>query len=463
MNQGLIRHIVSIVFVFSVAGFAYYEYKKTKSPQQHSKNHFLKQELSDLSQVKIQKSNQTLWMVRDQQEWFLKKPIKDLASFSEVSRWFDEIKIQPVEQLELEGDIPWDDYHIGQFPTVLLKFLDGSEVQFTVSSKGSFDDKFFIKKAKKLYKGEKYFSNEINSKDFQDFRNKKIIPSYGHAIQVQIQKPRFLSLNWKRNRWSIKDKDFPLSQKNLDLFWSELSTITASAIKEKATPASLSQYGLNNPAYQMSLAYSKKRKVIIKVSALKGNKAYVFASHRDYILEISKDYFEKMQISKNGIRDHGAAFRYPKHKVSDLELNFKKTYLLSQKKGAWKLKNPDKKKGLDFKNIQILMNSIYELKGVAYKKGTLSKVTNSVIAKNSKGDILLDLKAGPLVGSRVWIQSNLSKDLVALPVSAWNSILEKDIFVSQEVKIDPKLKEKLLKDKEQSKESKNDEHDGHDH
>ncbi len=451
MRKGLVRHIISLVFVFGVGGYAYYEYLQTNKSQntKSEEDYFFTQKLENLFEIKITKQKEVIVLSRKNQDWFLKKPIKDLASFSEVSRWFDEIKNQKVREIFGEGDIAWKDYYLKKYPEVHLKFSDGSSITFLVSSKGSFDEKYFIKKDNRLFIGEKHFFTEVNVKGFDSFRNKKIIPSYGHPIKVVIKNKGVMSFDWANYNWSFKEKDFPLDKKRLDSFWSDLSSLEVSSVKEKAADSSLKKYGLDQPSHQIYLSYSNGKKVTLKISSVRNNQVYVHGSHRNYILKISKDDAEKLKISKNDVRDHGLAFRYQKNKASSLELKSKKvSYSIVNKRNKWiSLSSPKKK--LDSKKVQILLNSIHELKGKKYKKGKLIKVAGSIIVKDISKKVLLDLKFSPDSGSLVWVQTNLSKDLVALSKSSLDLILKKNIFHSElkEEKIQKEPKNLDLKKK----------------
>ena len=431
VRKGLARHIISLVFVFSVGGYAYYEYlqtKKSKNTKSEERNFFTKK-LDNLSEIKITKAARLIVLSKKNQEWILKKPIKDSASFSEVSRWFDEIRNQKVREITIEGEIPWKDYYLKKYPEVLLKFSDDSQpIVFSVSSKSSFDGKYFIRKDDKLFIGEKYFFNEVNSKNFDSFRNKKIIPSYGgHPIKVVIKNKQTLSFDWIDYNWFFKEKNFPLDTKRLESFWSDLASIDVLSVKKRATADSLKKYKLNQATYQIQLSYAGEKKTTLKISSVRNNRAYVYGSHRDYILEISKEDAEKIKLSKHDIRDHGRAFNFQKEKASSLELKSKKvSYSLLNKNEKWvSLSSPEKK--LDSDKVQILLNSIHELRGQRYKKGSLKKVVTSIIIKDPSGGVLLDLKAAPSSSSIVWVKTNFSKELIAISKSSLDLIFKKDI------------------------------------
>jgi len=432
VKKGLARHIVSFVFVFGVGSYAYYEYAKTKKSKNNKKSFFIIKDLSKLEEIQISKQNQRLVLFKKNQDWYLKKPIKDVASFAEVSRWFDEIKNQEVREISLDDDIVWSDYYIGDHPKVDLKFSDKSSVDFIVSAKPSFDEKYFIKKGNKLFIGEKYFGNEIHDKDFNSFRNKKLIPPYGHPAKVVTKGRENLSFNWRNSNWMFKKADFPLDEKRLDRLWSDLSSMEALSIKEKVTAQSVNKYGLQQPVYQIHLFYDRgeeKKKTKIQISALKNDKAYVYASHRNYILEISEEDFKKIKISKKDIRDHSQPFRYQKERASSLELKSKQaSYELILKNNKWiSLSSKDQ---LDSKKVLILLNSIYELKGKKYKKGVLQKEAGSIVIKDKSGKTLLDFRFSDSSRGLVWIQTNLSKDLVAITKPSLKFILDKNIYLS---------------------------------
>lgn len=305
------KTIIQIFFSFLVlvlGAWAVYEYKQsqTKQEQEIKKSSFLSEiKLKDLKSFRIIKTNEQLSVVHEDNRWLVKKPVKDLASWTEISRWFDELQNQTVQKIQTKGTIQWENYYLDKAPRVEMDLNLGQTVSFSVSKKSSFDGKYFIKKENELLLGEHYFYSEVNDKDFNSFRSTKILPALGHAEKIQIQGKQSFTLKWKDYKWSLDSKQkFPLDSTRLDTFWTDINSMTAQSVKEAVSPSSLKKYSLHKAQLKMILHYpNENKKYILKLSPFQKERAFVSISHRDFILEISKESAQKLLLSKNEIRE----------------------------------------------------------------------------------------------------------------------------------------------------------------
>ena len=282
MKTKLFRQILPSLLVLALGAWAFYEYKQSEKEEKQKieEASFLNKKLESLKAFRIKKDGKQLEIVKKEQNWFLKQPVQDQASFTEISRWFDEITNQKVQKIQTETGINWKEYHLEKAPGVEMEFSSGETISFSVSKKSSFDGKYFIKKGAELFIGEQYFSSEVNEKDFDSFRSKNLLPSLGHAKKIQFQGKENFTLHWADYKWSLdeanKKKDFPLNSDRLDGFWTDASSMKASAIKEAvisdlkvAAPfmpeahfakkaissISLRKYGLNKPQIEITFSY----------------------------------------------------------------------------------------------------------------------------------------------------------------------------------------------------------------
>ena len=430
-KKRLISHLISLGFVVGVAGFAYYDFIQSNRSEQKAlkSSYLLNQELefSKLHKIEIKKSYSII-LEKENDNWILKTPLKDEASFAEVARWFDEIKNQKVKLIERQGDIPWGDYYLENSPQVILNFLERDPVQFFVSSKASFDGKFFLKKGDKLYIGEQYFAQEVVDKTAAHFRNKKIIPTYGHPNQVTLDQKSKMNFFWKDYKWSFQDKNIPLDTKRLDRFWQDLSSLESSSFKGRATSQALKKYKLNQPQDQIILKYNPDKRVVIKMSSVQKDKVFVHSSHRNFILEISKKDRDKLFLSPKDIYDYTKFFNFNTEEVAYLKFqSSKRSYTLEKKGREWVFSNSLNRE-VDPEKVKILLNSVSHLKGQDYKKSSLQNKKDYLIIKNSAGKDLLKMDISSPVGSFVWVQTQLFKGQVALSHKALDFLHKAHVF-----------------------------------
>lgn len=307
------KYFIQIFFsllILSLGAWAFYEYKKSQTEEQIKKSSsslFSNLELKQIQSLKIIKNKEEMQIIQKEGDWLMEKPVKDIASFSEVSRWFSEIKNQQLKKVNAKQPIDWKNYYLDFAPRVEILPVSGEKISFSVSNKSSFDDKYFIKKESELFIGESYFFSEVNEVDFNAFRSKKILPPVGHAMKIQFQGKKNFTLHWRDHKWTFEKvgvKKFPLDSKKSDDFWKEINSMQALEIKSAVQADSLRKYGLHKPLLRLSLTYLLiKEPYTLKLSPIKKDKAFVSVSHRDFIFEISKEMAEKFLLSLNDLKE----------------------------------------------------------------------------------------------------------------------------------------------------------------
>ena len=92
-----------------------------------------------------------------------------------------------------------------------------------------------------------------------------------------------------------------------------------------------------------SAIIDKNKNLNLKLSPFKEDKAFVFVSHRNFILEISKENAEKLILSKKEIRDHAVPFNYKKDSAAQIERKSdKKSFVIKKTKEAWQSLDKEK-------------------------------------------------------------------------------------------------------------------------
>ena len=455
MNTKIFRQICFSVLVLALGSWAFYEYRQSQKEQQEEVKSasLFDKKLKELQAFRIIKNDSALEIVKDDQDWHLKKPFPDLADFTEISRWFDEIKNQKMQRIQIKSAVNWEAYYLDQSPAVEMDFSDGTKLSFSVSKKSSFDGKYFVKKGEELFIGESYFSSEVNKKDFDSFRSKKLLPAFGHAVKIQFRGKENFTLYWENYEWSLgkpkKKKPVPLDSKRLDGFWTDVSSMKASSIKERVSPSSLRKYGLNKPRLKILFDYADKDKDhILTLSPLKKDKAFVSVSHRNFIFEISKESAEKLILAKKDLRDHNFPFNYKKELTVQIERkNNQRSFVIKKEKETWKSLS-EKTESIDSEKVEELLDKIKELKGEKYKKtGSIKKDGKSIKIKNAGGEIIFELKESSSNSSHYWVKTNLWDELVSVSKTDLDSIF------NHKITPDPKVKEedKKTESKQESK------------
>jgi len=431
MKTNTVIQICFSAFVLTLSIWAFYEYKQSQTEKGQKSSILLSSlELEELKAFRIIRKN-TLSITRKDQDWFLEKPVKDLASFSEISRWFGELKNIKVEKVKTDVAIDWKTYQLDKAPSVEIDFSSGEKIIFSVSPKKTFDDKYFIKKGEELFVGESYFYNEVNKKDFNDFRSKKLLPPLGHATEIKLQGQENLTLKWDNYKWFLLKpaQSFPLNSSRLDGFWTDINGLYATHIKEAVSPRSLQKYKLDKAKTQISFKYpGEKQKYILKISPFQNKKAFVSVSHRDFIFEITEEEGEKLIISPKEIRDHQFPFNYNQLKANHIERKNKvKSFSIKKVKEEWTTFN-DNNKIVESKKVEQLLEKIKQLEGKKYQFDNIEHNLRSIEIKDSNGQQIFEIKEVLRSEDYSWVKTNLWDELVALSKNSLNEIFDINIF-----------------------------------
>ena len=437
--------LAAFLLVMAVGGYALYDYYRSseKAKEEENRARLLSQEMEDIQEIQITTREKPIILTKKKQSWKMTSPVQDYANSEAITSWFNELKEKKVQDITPK-EVKWEEYSLDEKAAqVTLTLKSGEKIFFSVSWKPSFDEKYFIRKGDKLLMGDNSFKTSVSEKDPISFRSLNALHTVGHPIELNYKGKESFSFTWSDYKWGFKKTEpFPLKASRLSSFWSELNSFKALEIVGSATETNLKKYGLGKPATTIRLKF-RNQSVEVKVSASKGNTAFIHTSDRQYILECSKTQADKLILSEKVLRNHTAPFKYNKKEVSLLELKGD-TYSYTAKKnakGIWSsadtLKEAKGKK-INSKTIQTLLNSISKLKGEQYSSLPLWLPKLSLIFKDDKGGTLFSLKAGqPFKDSEedmFWVQTNLSKDKVAISKSALDKIFEKDPYKQTPVK-----------------------------
>ena len=457
-----IQTFVSL-FVLAFGAWAFYEYyqaQKEKEKEEELALFLPHTELNQLKAFQIEQANQKLSAVKTDKEWLLEEPVKDLLDGAELSRWLDTLKKQKVQKIST-ANIDWKSYYLDSAPSVHLDLEEGKKIIFSVSKKSSFDGRYFIKKGEELFIGDSSFFSEVNEKNLENFRSKKILPDLTHASQIQFKGKSHFQLNWKDYKWSLKGSkptELPLDSSRLDGFWTDIRSLKALSIKAVINSKSLKKYRLNKPQLTLTLVYGDKE-YVLKLSSVKEEKAFVVISHRDYIFEISKEQADKLLLPKKEIYDHNFPFRYKTALATQVERHAGKDSFSLKKEGEnWKSaekansenqkdkkreevdsKNQKSEKGkeVNSEKLEDLLDQVKELRGERYKKAIDKKPLRFFTVKEAKGQLIFELKEISQFKDISWVQTNLWSEQIALSKSDLDKIFNQDIFKVKENKPTP--------------------------
>ena len=385
MKPAVVFKALLSFFILVIGGFALYEYQNSqmKKVQKETSFQLLPNiKLKDIKLIRLVKKTSVtqavsnmegqeakLLIVKRGKDWYLLKPLDDLASFTELSRWFNTLSRHKVTALEAES-MDLNDYHLNDNTKVELELNTGQKIDFSISSKSFFDGRWFIKKGDQVFLAEKGIDKELQGKNLEDFRSKKILPNLEHADKIEFhQGASSFTLNWQNHKWFLEgreESELPLDQNLLNDFWNKLVALKASSLP--GAKRELKKYKLDKPALKLNLFYGDKEYLLKISSPQKGssqedehdkhryhtaspqeeeqqkNKLYASISHRNYIFETPNE--DSLFISKEKLYNHNFPFSFKSELVSQIEIKTQTDSFihLEKKKEKWKIKGDRKQK-----------------------------------------------------------------------------------------------------------------------
>ena len=312
MKASFLRGLFFFIFVLAVSAYAFYEYtqvEKTETKEKEQSALFL-YSLNDLKKISLKNQKETFVLVHESGNWKLKEPLEDTLDLKDLSDWFNQLKQEHLVNVKSSKPIDWDAYDLDGSFILELSLKSGEIKSFSISSKSTFDGKYFVKKENSLFLGSSFLGQGGFNKSKEDLRSKEIIHSFGHPKKIILKasgtlnkKGESLVLEWKNYKWSIQDeKNFPLDGNRLDGFWTDLSSLKAKRIVSSVSRSELRKHGLYRNFFKIVLLFDGEQKSTIRINSLKSTGAFILNSNRKYILEISKEDAKKLILSREDLR-----------------------------------------------------------------------------------------------------------------------------------------------------------------
>ena len=432
MKAKFISQSILSFFVLALGLYALYEYRKAgeELKEELLESSLVSQNLKNLRAFKIIKEDQTvIELAEEAGDWRTLEPVSDLADWSEVSRWFDEIKNIEVQKVKLEeGEVfQPKDYYLDKAVSLEMKFAEEEEgkLLLSISQKSSFDGKYFVQKGGELFIAEPYIYYETNNKDFESFRSKRLLPSMiGHPGKIQFkgQAKRQAkgqgpwTIHWSDHRWSLDPSvagkpevgagdRLPLDHRRLDEFWNDLSAMKASALKEKISPSILKKYALNRPQKTLLFYWPQQEEkegekegkepspLSLSLSPFKDGRAFVSVSNRDFVLELDQTQAEKLLLKPLDIYDHHFPFRFKTAEMGQIQFMTASSHFVIEKTAkGWKRLTTEERlepkpsassketqlkhaastniEFIEQQKLEKFLEKLQDLKGLKYKKAS---------------------------------------------------------------------------------------------
>ncbi len=351
-----LRRIIYFAIVAGTAGFAFYQHKKSQKSALLAEKKALIFPSLELSQIKafsIEKKELAFHVFQKRKNWYINSPVQDIADADLVTDWLENLLAEKVRILK-KKEVNWAEYDLDKnIKSIEITKKSEEKLKVNISNYSAFDGRFYLRKKEELLLGNISWAKLIDKEGdyFRSYKllNKKDRP-VGLVYHSRLFKVRLKGDNYKW-KWDIDPAGgvveganslFPLSQSDLESYWSSLSEVSFMKESYPRTKKTIKKYKLNKPDVELSLRFKDSADWVVQISPKIKGKFYALVSTRDYIFALDKDQMEKIVLTKKTIRDHHQPFQFKKEQVYFVDLKgYGLEVQLKKEKGKWRLLSKD--------------------------------------------------------------------------------------------------------------------------
>ena len=325
----------------STAFFAGYQYQQAGQQKQAKEKEdliFPDWKIQDVQEIQIQSGQveKKIQLVRTADSlWHLQTPLKDLANTSAVLNWVENVLsekgtlLKPNElekNAATENTINWSEYGLtDNVRTITLK-SESKKIQLLISHYSAFDGSFFLRKNKQLLLGSTAWAR-LSEQSTDLLRSYQLFNISQRPLSLKYQSKKFrLHVNWKKHSWQWPqatpvEKQFALSQSELESYWTVLSKIEFQKTNiYPKTKVNQKKYGLLTPSIQLSLQFAPPIEEWTAKFSKKNNLFYVSISNRNYIFTLKPNQVEQILLTEMRVRNHKKPLEFNPNQVQLIEL-----------------------------------------------------------------------------------------------------------------------------------------------
>lgn len=363
--------LIMAVVVLTVIYISYREYGRQ---QQSEKEKEIQERViknwkeEDVNEIKLHHSNFNLLLKKENEEWSLLEPLKDLASATKIKNYLSsffkkkaKILLKSSQNDPSSEPINWSDYGLESpgytfqlkaalsatsttkkkkkpLPYETKKSKESKEkkgetlhsesLRIDLSSFQSYDGKYFLR----INKGEELLLaqgswTDLTSSDAESFREKKFfVENWApHHFLFQFQKKKF-EFQKKQGEWVfLKNESLKIDSDFLSQLVNEIRDLKADKFSsESSKNQSLVKYRLHRPRWIVQLSHIRKpgltkkeaqdlaeiKKWELKLSPPKNKVIYADVSRRNFIGQISEGTVKNWPKKLNDFRDKNHPFSF---------------------------------------------------------------------------------------------------------------------------------------------------------
>ena len=160
--------------LIGVAFFDFRTGKEQEAIEEIKTRVFPELENSRLDQVTFYNGQETIEFLAREGEWFIQRPQEDKGNDKKIDSFLMSVLEQDIYPVQIEKPINWAKYGLEDPAKYYIQFQTqkGKKHRVQISTKASFDGRYYLKKKKKLFIGHRHWG-EFIKKTFLDFKGEK--------------------------------------------------------------------------------------------------------------------------------------------------------------------------------------------------------------------------------------------------------------------------------------------------
>ncbi len=323
-----------------LAAYTYYEFRnKSKEAPGLAEGEVrlftLKEDQVDRFEVNAK--GQIYALERRGDDWFMTKPVEDLADKAVVDSFLYSVLDQRAKEFltsdELKS-VDWPKYGLDQPSSSIEVISQEKSEKFEISSKNAFDGSFYIKIKDQPKLGDRSLA-QLLERNPSSFRNKYV---WGAGRDAKIKTASVtpagskgaepFTLTYKDELWTVNPKPkYELSTNQIENWVSDLKDLKASEIVEEA-PADLKPYGLTNPRAEIKLDYTREghgdESLTLFISGQIGDDVFLRTDKRPTVYKMAARSVAKVSVPLIYFKEGQSPFQFPLEVACSLDIETKK-------------------------------------------------------------------------------------------------------------------------------------------
>lgn len=454
MKKGRGTAIVTALVVL-LAGYTYWEYRNA---EKHSGDSATERRLfyfvpEDVKDFKLTHGKDEMVIVRDGDQWKMKKPFDDLGDKSAVDAFLYSLMIQRGRTVDADDQTKTVDW--GQFglnpPGYEIAIHGKVQESLQVSSKNAYDGSYYLNWNGKLMLGDRGLA-QVVGRDPSSLRSKRLFREQDVVIkeaQVTVSTDSFkgsYKIVKKGNDWTVEPKpEFLLDENKLETWLAQVHALTGIDVAAEAlTDEQKRNLLLLKPSFTVDMKLERKdgkeSEFSLTAGQDRGEDVFVYTGQRPTIYKFTKGQLANLRVPEEFFRDGKQPFKFPIDQAHDIRIG---GHHIVKDGSTWKLQDAKPDEELSSVRLQEILEDLAKFEALTYPSAKMAKGfkdEQKIVFRDSQGKVLFDLSWGDeFKAQETWnkgmtfrfVRSNLEKETMGVNQALLKTLLMPGLIIQR--------------------------------